>query len=201
MRGGIYWKAKKMMNVIDAIRTRRTIHASRPDLIPQETLETIIEAGTWAPNHRLTEPWRFTIVGPKTLAAMAALFAEIQVGALPEDASEEIRKKTYEKSRQKALNIPNLIVAASAGQGSPGDQEEDFAAVCAAVQNMQLAAWDMGIGALWSTGRITRLPEILGLLGISPDQKLAGFLYLGYPSEISGAQSRKPVSEVARILP
>jgi nitroreductase len=189
------------MNVIEAIRTRRTIHSCLPDILPLETLEWIIEAGTWAPNHHMTQPWRFTIVGQKTRQAMADLYAEIQAASLPIDADAATQSRTLEKAREKALMIPNLIVVTCVMDGSIEEQAEDFAAACAAVQNMQLAAWSEGIGTLWSTGRITRLPALHDLIGLKEGQDLVGFLYLGYPAETTEPRPRKPVGDITRILP
>jgi nitroreductase len=77
-----------------------------------------------------------------------------------------------------------------------------LAAVCAAVQNLQLAAWGEGIGTHWNTGRVTRLPETFALLQLSErDEQLVGFLYLGYPAQIPETPKRRPIKDFVRSLP
>ena len=52
-----------MNPVIDAIRSRRSVRIMRTDVVPsRDQIEAIVEAATWAPNHHLTEPWRFVII-------------------------------------------------------------------------------------------------------------------------------------------
>ena len=87
-------------------------------------------------------------------------------------------------------------------EGSAAQQAEDLAAVCAAIQNIQLAAWSQGIGSHWNTGRVTRLPETEALLGLSDrGEELVGFLYLGYPARIPETPERRPIEEFVRQLP
>lgn len=164
------------MNVHEAILTRRTIKEFQPQPVPAELLDRVLTAGTLAQNHRLTEPWRFYILGPQTQAALAARDA-------------------------KMATKPAIVAVACAVQGDAFQRKEDYAAVACAVQNIQLAAWAEGLGMQWSTGRTAMATETAELLGIDlRTEEVAGLLFFGYPSATPPARARKPLDEVARRL-
>jgi nitroreductase len=181
-----------------AIQARRTIHEFRSDPIPEETLSRILEAARWAPNHRLTEPWRLTIVGTQSREALADALA--RQAASGQDSSALAKAK--EEARRKVMSSPVLLAVTCRLEGNPAQQVEDLAAVCAAMQNLKLAAWGEGVGSHWNTGRVTWLPETDALLGLSErGEKLVGFLYLGYPAQIPEAPKRRPIRDFVRRLP
>ena len=184
--------------VIDTIQTRRTIKEFRSDPIPEETLWRILDAVRWAPNHRLTEPWRLTIIGKESREGLAdALAAQAASG---QDLSVVAKAKT--EARRKVMSSPVLLAVTCRLEGNPAQQAEDVAAVCAAIQNLQLAAWSEGIGSHWNTGKVTRLPETAALLGLSErSEQLVGFLYLGYPAQVPEPPNRRPIQDFVRRLP
>jgi nitroreductase len=181
-----------------AIQGRRTIKQFRSDPVPEEMLWRILDAVRWAPNHRLTEPWRIAVIGKQSREALAdALASET---ASSQDPS--VIAKAKEEARQKVMSSPVLLAITCCLTGNPAQQAEDLAAVCAAVQNLQLAAWGEGIGTHWNTGRVTRLPETGALLGLSERaEQLVGFLYLGYPAQVPEPPKRRPIQDFVRTLP
>jgi nitroreductase len=184
--------------VIDTIQTRRTIKEFRSDPIPEETLWRILDAVRWAPNHRLTEPWRLTIIGKESREGLAdALAAQAASG---QDLPVVAKAKT--EARRKVMSSPVLLAVTCRLEGNPAQQMEDLAAVCAAMQNLQLAAWSEGIGSHWNTGKVTRLAETAALLGLAErSEQLVGFLYLGYPAQVPEPPNRRPIQDVVRRLP
>jgi nitroreductase len=184
--------------VIDAIQTRRTIKEFRSDPIPEETLWRVLDAVRWAPNHRLTEPWRLTIIGNESREALADALAALAASGQDSSALEKSKAET----RRKVMTSPVLLAVTCRLAGNPAQQVEDLAAVCAAMQNLQLAAWSEGIGSHWNTGKVTRLPETGALLGLSErSEQLVGFLYLGYPAQIPESPKRRPIQDFVRRLP
>ena len=180
------------------IQSRRTIKQFRSDPIPEETLWQILDAARWAPNHRLTEPWRIAIIGTQSREALADALANLTASS--QDPS--VVAKAKEDARQKVMSSPVLLAITCRLTENPGQQVEDLAAVCAAVQNLQLAAWGEGIGTHWNTGKVTRLPETSALLELSErDEQLVGFLYLGYPAQIPKPPKRRPIQDFVRTLP
>jgi nitroreductase len=184
-------------SVITAIRSRRTIKAFRSDPIPQETLWRILDAARWAPNHRLTEPWRIAVIGTQSREALADALGNQTASS--QDPS--VVAKAKEEARQKVMSSPVLLAITCLLTGNPAQQVEDLAAVCAAMQNLQLAAWGEGIGTHWNTGRVTRLPETSTLLELSDrGEQLVGFLYLGYPAQVPEPPKRRPIQDFVRML-
>src|ERR1700749_3310387 len=185
-------------SIMTIIQSRRTIKQFRSDPIPEETLWQILDAARWAPNHRLTEPWRIAIIGTQSREALADALASLTASS--QDPS--VVAKAKEDARQKVLSSPVLLAIPCRLTENPGQQVEDLAAVCAAVQNLQLAAWGEGIGTHWNTGKVTRLPETSALLELSErDEQLVGFLYLGYPAQIPEPPKRRPIQDFVRTLP
>jgi nitroreductase len=185
-------------SIIDVIQNRRTIKEFRSDSIPEETLWRILDAVRWAPNHRLTEPWRLTIIGKESREALADALADR--AASGQDLSGLAKAKA--EARRKVMSSPVLLAVTCRLEGNPAQQVEDLAAVCAAMQNLQLAAWSEGIGSHWNTGKVTRLPETNALLGLSErGEQLVGFLYLGYPAQVPEPPKRRPIEDFVRRLP
>jgi nitroreductase len=185
-------------SVITAIQNRRTTKEFRSDPIPEETLWRILDAARWAPNHRLTEPWRIAIIGTQSREALADALAS--QAASSQDPG--VLAKAKDEARRKVMSSPVLLAVTCRLAGNPAQQAEDLAAVCAAVQNVQLAAWGEGIGTHWNTGRVTRLPETSTLLELSDrGEQLVGFLYLGYPAQVPEPPKRRPIQDFVRILP
>ena len=189
------------MELYEAILGRRTIKDFKPDLVPAATLERVLTAGLWAQNHRLTEPWRFTILGPETHRGLAEIAAAQQLAALAPTAAASEQDTVRADGLKKILSKP-LIVAVGQSLGVPAQRQEDYGAIACAIQNIQLAAWAEGLGMQWSSGKLTQLPQTYDLLGISKDQEeIVGLLYFGYPANVPQASARQPLSQVMRRLP
>ncbi|MBV9732102.1 MAG: nitroreductase [Verrucomicrobia bacterium] len=184
--------------IITAIRSRRTIKEFRSDPVPEETLWRILDAARWAPNHRLTEPWRVAMIGMQSRGVLADALANLTESS--QDPS--VMAKAKEDARKKVMSSPVLLAVTCRLAGNPAQQVEDLAAVCAAVQNLQLAAWSEGIGTHWNTGKVTRLPETSALLELPErGEQLVGFLYLGYPAQVPEPPKRRPIQDFVRNLP
>ena len=190
------------MDLSDAILARRTIKEFRPDPVPDGALERALNAGLWAQNHRMTEPWRFTLLGPETQRALAEAGAAAQLQSLPPTADEGVRAKVRAGALQKLMSKPRIVVVTCLLTGDAFQRREDYAAVCCAIQNIHLAAWAEGLGMQWHTGKQTQQPQTYDLLGIDPaGEEIVGFLYFGYPALVPPPPMRKPLAEVLRRLP
>ena len=191
----------QVMDIHDAIRTRRTIAKFTDEPVPPEILIDLLSAGIWAPNHHLTEPWRFIIIGPESRRELAGRFAELKANKVPaEDVAR--RSRVHAEHERKFHSIPVIVAVASACDGDEIRRREDFAATACAVQNIQLAAWAEGIGVKWSTSGLIRDPLAYRLLNIDPaQQEIIGLLFIGYPAEIPVRDRKRPLSEVIRQVP
>lgn len=186
------------MDVLEALESRRTIFKFKPEPVPRAVLEKVFGYGVWAPNHHLTEPWRFVALGEETKERLARRYAEIQVEKCAEGVDGETRRKAGEAGYQKFMSKPTIVAVSCQQEGDDQKRREDYAATCCAMQNVQLAAWNEGVGMQWSTGPITLERATYELLGVDPEREyIVGFFYIGYPDEVPSPR-RKPLDEVMR---
>ncbi len=182
------------MSVLDTIRNRRSIYLFREEPVPREVIARLLETAVWAPNHKLTEPWRFLVVTGKTKEMLASIYGRLQCQKTRSDDPSILRKAT-DKGCAKIMCKPVIIGVVCRRTEDAFRAREDYAATCCAIHNIALSAWEEGIGMQWSTGGLTRDPRTLELLKIdSHEEEIVGFLYTGYPAEIP-VQKRIPAAE------
>ena len=182
----------------DAIRTRRTVFRFEPGEVPRDVLTEILTAGTWSPNHHLTEPWRFTVVGPEMKRVLGERYREIQAEKCAPGTAAVHVQAAGEKGWEKWMSKPTVVFVSCVLDGDEQQRREDMASVSCAMLNMQLAGSELDIGMQWSTGPITREANTYDLLGIDADgEYIVGLCYMGSPAEV-GASTRRPVEEVTR---
>lgn len=181
--------APASMSVHDAIHARRSIREFVDRPVPRESLERMLEAAQWAPNHRLTFPWRFFVLGKsgETRAKAAALAREWTYDNNPQ-LPEPKRTQVALAARDEILNAPAFMYAYSVPGPNEEVTRENYAAVCIACQNMQLVALTEGLAMGWSTGRPTKHHDLSKTLGADASWLLVGAFYIGYPSGQTKAQ-------------
>ncbi|WP_438351356.1 nitroreductase family protein [Paenibacillus sp. FA6] len=169
------------MNISEAIRTRRSIGKVTEEDVPVSAIEQILEAGTWAPNHRLTEPWRFFVLRGEGRKLLGHALADIAVKATVDPTSPEAQAAA-ESARKKPMRAPVIITVAVTPKEQANIIElEEYGAVFSAIQNMLLEAHALGLGAIWRTGEPTYQSQMNEHFGLSPKDKVLGFIYLGIP--------------------
>jgi len=174
------------------LRGRRSIDLFAPDAVSVDTVKAAIEVARWAPNHRLTEPWRFYLLGPVATRAAIDLAVELEVAKKGERAG-PIRRARLE-------SVPGTFVLTSLRSDDTLIERENYAACCCAAQNLMLYLWRQGIGVKWTTGAITRDQRFYDLLGIGAGKEtVVGFFWYGRPQVIP-TQKRRPVDEIVTEL-
>jgi nitroreductase len=169
------------MQVEEAIRTRRTHKAYTPAPLDRETLDELFELARWAPNHNLTNPWRFRVVGPEAL--------------------ERLKRAAGPESAPKLERAPTLVVATAIQLGDdPIRDDEDLNAAAAATYILLLAAHARGLAGYWRTPEVLRTPEGRAAVDIPPDEKLLGLVYLGHPCQDKPPPPRAPSDEYVTYL-
>lgn len=179
------------MNVREAIETRRSIKKFNGQPVTKNQLKQIVESGTWAPNHGTREPWRLVgAVGE----AMDRMIDAIKEVAVPKwrDMSEEELQTALAKFMQPGA-VLFVIVPEDARQK---ERLEDFSAVSAMIQNMQLAAWEMEIGSCWKTPPFIDHPKFRQTLGVKPGERIISMLQFGHFDDMPKAKPRKPVEDI-----
>lgn len=168
------------MDVETAIRTRRTHKAFTPEPLSREELSELLDLAAWAPNHHLTAPWRFRVLGPRALARLKQV-------AGPEGAT-------------KLERCPTLVVVSCALSGDPVQDEEDLHATAVASYIVLLAAHGRGLAGYWRTLGLLRGEEGRAAVGLPEGERFVGLLHLGHPRQERPAPPRPPVAETTVFL-
>ncbi|MFC7393330.1 nitroreductase family protein [Scopulibacillus cellulosilyticus] len=189
------------MDVIEAIRTRRSIGKVTEEMPPRDHIEKILESAIWAPNHFKTEPWRFTVLAGEGRKKLGDVYGKINVEKLI-NPSEEEKTEAYNKGLNKALRAPIIIViAVEPSEKEKVEQIEEVEATACAVQNMMLTAHALGLASIWRTGKPTYTEAMKKAFEISEKGMVLGYLYIGYPQEVkSEPPKKKPVQEIAEWI-
>ncbi len=143
--------------------------------VPEELLDRLLTVATWAPNHKRTWPWRFTVLTGEGRAQLGELVARFEAGRGADDARQA-------KARRKYLRAPVVVLAASAWQPDALRRTEDRDAVAAGVQNLLLAATAAGLASHWATGDWMSDPAVKAFAGLGPEDELVALIYLGWPA-------------------
>jgi nitroreductase len=179
------------MSVTEAIRGRRTnLRIDQTQEIAPSVMNGLLELATWAPNHHLTEPWRFAVVTGDGRAQLGQVTARFQAD------SGETNEAKLEKTRGKFLRAPAIVIVGceSAAGGRPDQQLEDRDACAAAVQNLLLAATEQGLNSYWGSGVVCSAPAVKDLCGFSVSTTIIAAIYLGYPlGEVPTPTRKAPI--------
>lgn len=190
------------MNMLEVIKSRRSVSKVMQDCVATESIEKILEAGCWAPNHKRTEPWRFSVFMGEGRDKLQSALVEGTKQAHKDLPGDDLALKLA-KMENKAYRSPVVIAvwcAVARGKKNPPVWEE-YAAVAACIQNMTLAAHSLGLGSIWRSGSLVEYPEIQDLCKVGTDvfdaskgDKIIGFLYLGYPDASATMPKREQPS-------
>jgi nitroreductase len=181
------------VSVYQAIYRRRMAWRFKDTPVDQETINRLLETAVWAPNHQLTEPWRFFVLEKDTEARRQAAEAAYEFSL------EGGSRGRADAARQKVLEPPILIYAYCKPGDNDGVTWENYASVCCAVQNMSLAAVAEGLAVTWETGRTTRSPQLRKILGAKKQWQMVGALSIGVPDEELNP-ARTPVAQFTTWL-
>jgi len=185
------------MDAIDAIQRRTSVRRFRPDPVPKETLERLLECAVRAPNHKLTEPWRFAVVTGPARARLADVRARHRLKRWADPTAPEAMAAA-EKIRQEALDTPAFVVVMTAAGGDETTREEDFAAAMMAIQNIMIAAESLELGTYLRTGGMMREDALADLVGLPDGFRVAGVVSVGFPAAREPPRRRRPAAEVTR---
>jgi nitroreductase len=169
------------MDVEEAIRERRTHKAYRPEPVERELLDELLELARWAPNHHLTNPWRFRVIGPDALD-------RLKDAAGPENAS-------------KLDRAPTLVVASVVQEGDPVQDEEDLLAAACATYIVLLGAHSRGLVGYWRTPGVLRTPEGRAAVDLPDSERFVALIYLGHARQEQTPPERTPAGEYVTYLP
>jgi nitroreductase len=163
------------------IKTRRTIKRFLLQPVPRQLLASLLGTAVWAPNHKLTEPWRFYILDGESRRRVGEIAAAIsRAKAKPQAKSEDVELGAAQVLKTWA-EIPTLLYVTTIPDVSPDIDEENYGAVCCAIQNFMLLAHTAGLATSWSSGAVAQSPELRRFVGAQETERMVGLLRVGYP--------------------
>ena len=184
---------RPLTDALTAIKTRRAIKEYLQTEIPREWIEELLDAAHWAPNHKLTHPWRFHVftgAGRERLVAArqaAVRWAAEKKGTQPSE--DELRF-----AREKCFSSPVIIIVSMVGDENKITDQENYAACWCAIENLLVAAAARGLGSYPSTGTWIDQNFVGPVLGLSEKERPVSCIFLGY-SEQKTMAKRLPVEK------
>jgi nitroreductase len=181
------------LGVLDAIQRRRSIKRFTDRKVSREQIEELIAAAVQAPNHRLTQPWRFYVLGPDAREAYGTALGKRKARKAPDP---DLAREMVEKVAREHRDLPAMIAVAVAQAEDPEVREEDYGATYMAIENIALAAQASGLGTHVKTGAVMNDPEARAAVGADPGERIVATIHLGHPAEQPAPRARKGAGDV-----
>ena len=174
------------------IRGRRSVDHFEPEMPDETIILEAIELARWAPNHHLTQPWRFYLLGAESQAAIIELNTRLVAASKGEDSAAA--------KRERWRAVPGWLAVTCRYSDDPVTAREDYAACACAMQNFALYLHSAGMGCKWTSGAVTREPDFLRILGADAHAEYSvGLFWYGYPRRRPRSQ-RRPVDDCVFYL-
>ena len=183
---------------LDAVHGRRSIRQFKPRDVTRAEIETLLDAAVAAPNHRLTQPWRFYVLGPEARRAYGLALGNRKAKKV-EDATAADKMRNNVADEHMAL--PLMIAVAVAEDANPEIRDEDLSATMMAIQNLSIAAVALGLGTHIKTGAVMQDPAARAAAGIREGERIVALVNVGEPTAVPPARERKPAASLTTWLP
>ena len=181
------------MKTSDAIRDRRTIKRFVPTPVTRNQIEELLAAATQAPNHRLTQPWRFYVLGPEARHAYGLALGNRKAKKQTDPAkAAELRDTVAAEHR----DLPAMIAVAVVDTQDAEQRDEDYAATMMAISYLMLVAVEKGLGTAIKTGAIMSDPAARAAVGVPDDQRIIAIINVGVPADVPVAKNRTAAGEL-----
>jgi nitroreductase len=187
-----------MSSVLNAIRQRRSHKSFSQRPLSDDEIRMMLEGAILAPNHKLTQPWGFVVLGKLSRRKYGEIKAASKVKG---EMNTDFAAAKREKLAAEIAAVPGVIVVTQKLAPDPLRMKEDYAAVYMAIQNMLLLATSMGLGSKVHTGSIMDEAPMRELVGVAEDERVVAVVHVGEPAEELPAKPRIPVAEITRWLP
>lgn len=187
---------EQLLPVREAIIQRRSIKLFNGERVDRDTLVSIMEDALWAPNHQMRQPWRFIVAcGEEGLTELHELLKEYGIPKW-----KELSEDALEKQMQKFKNPGAYIFVIVPEDARQKERLEDYAAASMLVQNIQLLAWEKGIGSCWKTPGFLDNPKFREALGVQSGERIISMFQVGYYNEAPQPKPRKSIDEVVTFF-
>lgn len=173
------------MEFFDLVKNRRSIRRYKPDLVKKEDILKVLDAANWAPSAMNWQPWEFIVVSGKRLKEMGISYENVvrnfSQSLYGKDDDQIISSKEFIKFAAVYGGAPLAIVVLAKLSDKPDEQKSNLESVSAAMQNLVLAAADLGLGTCWMTSPIDDENYLRRILDIPNDREIVAVTPLGYP--------------------
>jgi nitroreductase len=186
------------MNALDLLSSRRSIREFTARVPSRDEIQTLLDHAVTVPNHRLTQPWRFYVLGPESRRSFGLVLGGRKARKLEDAAAAELLRQ---KVADEHAALPLMIAVAVTRSDNPEICEEDYAAGMMAVQNISLAAVALGLGTHIKTGAVMDDPAARTAIGVGDGERVIAILNVGEPATVPAAKARRAASEVTTWRP
>ena len=182
------------MNVIEAIHRRRAVRQYRPDPVKKEDIHTVLDAANWAPSGMNRQPWEFVVITGKKILEMGESYRRVSEEYTKNwDVSPmrgSLTKEEFIRFAETYGSAPVVIVVLTDKDDNPDLRKANLESASAAMENLLLAATELGLGTCWMTGPLRDEKALRGILAIPDEKEIVAITPLGYPQEIPREQPR-----------
>jgi nitroreductase len=185
------------MDVAEAIRTRRSVKSFTTRPVERREIEALLELAVHAPNHRMTQPWRFVVMGPQARRAYGRIKGSERAARVDDT---EVARAVRRKTEKEMAALPAMVAFLQPLDSDEAIREEDYATVYMGIQNVLLGAVAMGLGTHVKTGAVLDDSATRDLLGAEEGERVVALVQLGEPQELPGPRPRDPADERTRWL-
>jgi len=186
------------MPLSDLLHRRRSIKRFTDRPVTRDEIETLLAAAVLVPNHRLTEPWRFYVLGPEARYGYGLALGERKARKIEDaEAARTLRDRVAAEHRA----LPVMIAVAVVNTDNPEAREEDYAATMMAIENLALAAVELGLGTAIRTGAVMADPAARAAAGVAENERIVAIVNVGEPAEVPAGPRKTPAAEYTRWIP
>ena len=186
------------MTILEAIANRRSIKQFVDREISRDEIVRLLDAACQAPNHRMTEPWRFYVLGSESRAAYGAALGARKAKKVEDPAAAQA---VIDKVSRTHRDLPSMLTVSIVLDENPEIREEDYAATYMAIQNLSLVAHATGLGTHIKSGAVMDDPRALAAVGLPEGERIIATISVGEPARIPEAKQRRPASDLTTWVP
>ena len=186
------------MKILETISARRSIKSFTGRPVTRDEIERLLDAACQAPNHRMTEPWRYYVLGPESRRAYGEALGRRKAKRIDDaEAAEAVVEKVAETHEA----LPAMLAIAVTLDENPEIREEDYAAAFMGIQNLSLVAEAMGLGTHIKTGAIMDDPVARAAVGLPDGERIVATINVGEPESLPEAKARRAATDLTTWVP
>ena len=186
-----------MRSVLDVIRDRRSQKTFTTRPVSADDIRTLLDAAVLAPNHKMTQPWTFAVLGPQARRA----YGEVKAQRVPDATDAALVSEKRAKIMTETAALPAVIMVMQRVDADAHRAKEDYAAIFMGIENMLLVATSLGLGSKVHTGEIMAAPAIRELVKADENEEIVAMLHIGEAAEAMKPKARIPAAARTRWIP